>query len=264
MVKKKEVNNEVATVDQEGLIKKHTLFEISNELDSIFLELEDNGGELTPEISQRLEVTETNFNRKVQSYINAIKALKMQVEACKEEKKRIDALKKRDENHINFLNSVLSTVTQKFGKDVGKSRVIELPLGKVLIRPSKAIDVDVASMGKILDMLHEFYFEKSNNNEDIFDEPAATINEFFDRVSNEFEDSNIKVELEDLSALRLKVTLNCGLFDFMFDQWMMDKWLDGSLEPSIDMSIEYIKKYEEDGKKFAFAKQSEKMVVSVK
>ena len=38
-----------------------SIYNITTELEDIFLELEENGGELTPELEERLAITQDNF-----------------------------------------------------------------------------------------------------------------------------------------------------------------------------------------------------------
>ena len=42
-----------------------SIFSIEADLEAIFMELEDNGGELTPELEDKLKITQENFENKV-------------------------------------------------------------------------------------------------------------------------------------------------------------------------------------------------------
>lgn len=48
-----------------------SIYNITTELEDIFLELEENGGELTPELEERLTITQDNLKSKLDSYRKA-------------------------------------------------------------------------------------------------------------------------------------------------------------------------------------------------
>lgn len=254
------------------MIKKHTLFEITDELDSIFMELEENGGELTPEIEKRLAITEENFNNKVQSYCKAIKALDMQINACKEEKKRISDLQKRDEKSKDFLRGVIADVTSRFGRSTDSGNAIDLPLGRVYTRIVRNVEVDTKLMGRMLDLLKEFYQSKMEDGsvDEIYEDTHSAIEEFCKFVNVKLrDDSDLGVDIDfgpdDLAAMRLKVTYNCNFFDIMFDQWAIERFVDGSSDVVVDSPAEYIKAYEkESGNEFKFAKKTERVSAVIK
>ena len=50
-----------------------SIFSIEADLEAIFMELEDNGGELTPELEDKLKITQENFENKVSKYVKAIR-----------------------------------------------------------------------------------------------------------------------------------------------------------------------------------------------
>lgn len=272
MATRKTKTTEESEVQEEGLVKKHTLFEITDELDSIFMELEENGGELTPEIEKRLAITEKNFNNKVQSYYKAIKALDVQINACKEEKKRINDLQKRDEKSKDFLRRVIADVTSRFGRSTDSGNAIDLPLGKVYTRTVKSIEVDTNLMQWMLDLLKEFYESKMKDGtvDGIYEDTHSTIDEFCKFVNIKLRnESDLGVDIDfgpdDLAAIRLKVTYNCNFFDIMFDQWAMERFVDGTSDVVVDSPAEYIKAYEKNsGNEFKFAKKTERVTAVIK
>ena len=50
------------------------IWQIQQDLLDIFNELEDNGGELTPELEEKLAVTQEDFKNKIKSYGEVIKS----------------------------------------------------------------------------------------------------------------------------------------------------------------------------------------------
>ena len=72
---------------------KQTLFSISSDLESIFDEIEDNGGEITDDLNKRLEIASDNLQTKLASYVSAIRLLKNRVDECQTENgKRIGSI----------------------------------------------------------------------------------------------------------------------------------------------------------------------------
>lgn len=67
--------------------------------------LEENEGELTPELEKMLEVNQYNLEHKAEQYRNAILMNKANIEQAKEEKKRLDAFIKSKER----ANEAMST-----------------------------------------------------------------------------------------------------------------------------------------------------------
>ena len=84
---------------------EQSIFNIEADLEVIFMELEDNGGELTPELEQRLMITQENFENKVSKYVKAIRYYEDNVSILKGRKKGIDDLLKVRENRVKRLRS---------------------------------------------------------------------------------------------------------------------------------------------------------------
>jgi hypothetical protein len=65
------------------------IWQIQQDLLAIFDELEENGGELTEELEQKLAISQEDFRSKVESYTNVIKSIKADVAAIDEERKTL-------------------------------------------------------------------------------------------------------------------------------------------------------------------------------
>ena len=70
------------------------IFNISRELEDIFLQIEENGGEITPELEERLAITEENLHNKLDSYRRVYSKFMSDAKTCKEEETRIAKLRK--------------------------------------------------------------------------------------------------------------------------------------------------------------------------
>lgn len=135
------------------------LFNISQELEDIFLQLEENGGELTPELEERLAINEANLHEKLDGYRRVHSRFMSDVKACKEEEVRIAKIRKSKENQAERLKTNMLEAVMRFG-NVGKSgnRVIELPDAKLYTKASACTEVDnqrtTALMQIFLDLFH--------------------------------------------------------------------------------------------------------------
>lgn len=104
-----------------------SIFSIEADLEAIFMELEDNGGELTPELEDKLKITQENFENKVSKYVKAIRYYEDNVTILKGRKKNIEDLLKVRENRAKRLRSVVSDAVTRYGiKGKSGNSVLEL------------------------------------------------------------------------------------------------------------------------------------------
>ena len=71
------------------------LFNIDAELYEVYNEIENNGGEMTPELEATLEIAESERLTKGEGYVYVIKQLRSQSDMIKSEIKRLQELAKR-------------------------------------------------------------------------------------------------------------------------------------------------------------------------
>lgn len=119
------------------------IFNISRELEDIFYQIEENGGEITPELEERLAISEENLRDKLDGYRRVHSKLMSDVKTCKEEETRIAKLRKTKENQAERLKNTMLTAVQQFG-DLGKNgnRTINLPDAKLYTKVSACTEVD--------------------------------------------------------------------------------------------------------------------------
>ena len=79
------------------------IYNIQQNLLSIFEQIEENEGELTPELELALQINQANFKNKVRDYTKVIQQFETDIKAIKEEKDRLNSLQKSKENTINSL-----------------------------------------------------------------------------------------------------------------------------------------------------------------
>ena len=119
------------------------IWQIQQDLLAVFDELEENGGELTEELEERLSIGQENFKSKVEGYVNVIKQIKSDIAAIDQESKRLAELKKSKNAVIERLTKVLVPAIQNFG-DVSKSgsAFVDYGTGKVSIRSTQKVELD--------------------------------------------------------------------------------------------------------------------------
>lgn len=119
------------------------IYNITAELEDIFLELEENGGELTPELEERLAITQDNLKSKLDSYRKAYTMFNLEAESCKKEEQRLAVLRKTKENNAERLKGVMLDAVITYG-DLGKSgnKVINLVDSKLYTKNSKCVEIN--------------------------------------------------------------------------------------------------------------------------
>ena len=122
-----------------------TLYGITAELNAILAAIEDNGGEITPEIENALAINEEQFATKAVDYGHAILNLKAMAAAAKAEKERIAALQKFYENTQKRLEGALSAAMQVFGQDKVENATMRLSLRHTM---AVADDYDINKIPK--------------------------------------------------------------------------------------------------------------------
>ncbi len=91
------------------------LFEIEQSFLQLILEIDDNGGELTPELEERLNITKDEFEKKFINYYNLIKMLESDISFIKDKKKHLDSANKRKQSIIDSLKNKMSNALELFG-----------------------------------------------------------------------------------------------------------------------------------------------------
>lgn len=114
-----------------------SLYTISADMMALISQLEDNGGELTPEIENALAITEEQFVAKSEEYGHAILSLKAMAAAAKAEKDRLASLEKFYKNALERIQGALVSAM-----DVLDHPKVETPSMRLFLRRTKATEVD--------------------------------------------------------------------------------------------------------------------------
>lgn len=123
-----------------------SLYKISEKLQEIFEELEEQGGEFTEEQLKELEITEEELKEKVDNYVKVIKEFKNSAEFCKKEKDNIYQRQKMFTNRVDKLKNILLEAVSKFGKEGKTNKFIETDSCKVYTKNTKSCQIDETRM----------------------------------------------------------------------------------------------------------------------
>ncbi len=194
------------------------IYQISQDLLTIFQELEENGGELTPELEEELNITQESLKDKIKSYVSVIHHYEDDLDAIKCETTRLTTLKKSKEKIIERLKTIVLKAVEDFG-DENKNGVksIDFGTGKVSTRKSEAVQLYDDNIEHIVACLNDILdLEAENNQLDVID----GINEeaLIDRIASmPFEGANvgISVSKDDLAHVSLQLVTGFPLTDVL-------------------------------------------------
>lgn len=209
------------------------IFEIENRYLELISELEENGGELTDELSNKLTITESEFKTKVEDYVNVIKVIKNDLSLIKDEQARLKELYEKKEKVINRLREILIPAIEQFG-NIKKSGVkyIDYGTGEISIRKSEAVQVNDDLVNNIANSLdHYLHNLKCLNSLDTNDKLNL------DLIHTVFRKEGIAVTDEDIDNVNLKVEVKIPIKDLK----------DGSGYTSIKEIVKYSNTYKING-----------------
>tara|TARA_R110002072_G_scaffold138083_1_gene281048 strand:- start:327 stop:815 length:489 start_codon:yes stop_codon:yes gene_type:complete len=114
---------------------KNTLYDIKNEYLELINQVEEMEGEITPEIEQQLVINQNELHTKAVAYHSVVlskDAFNMQIDS---EIKRLQALKKRNNNLIDNLKNRLTGAIETFGE-------FTVGVNKFGLRKSERVEVN--------------------------------------------------------------------------------------------------------------------------
>ena len=119
-----------------------SLYNISNDILSIFNEIELADGEVTDEQYESLTIKQEELKTKLDAYVKAIKSWEVDEKALKDEKKRFNDRQNVFKNRIERLKAAALQAVLTFGEQGKSNMFIELPTCRLFSRASKSIEVD--------------------------------------------------------------------------------------------------------------------------
>lgn len=190
-----------------------SLFAISNELRNIIEDIEVQGGEITDEQAERLEVREQEMKDKLDNYRKAILVLKYQEQMCSDEIKRLQAAKKAKTNVINKLSGSVLNAVIEFGEDSKSgNKTYSTDTYKFYTVNRKGIELDEHRLQILCECFKDWATELNNNDclvsdFDGYDFNADNVIVWINkhaRAKNLLQDEEPDFKVDDLYCAKLK------------------------------------------------------------
>lgn len=199
------------------------IFDIQQNLYSIFEEIEENGGELTEELYEKLNITEEEFKSKVEAYINVIKSAKNDIELCKQENKRLRDRQKVKENLIARLSKIIIDAVEQFG-DISKTgtKFLDYGTGRISIRNTESVELNLLNSQICNDAIAALRYKFENKQlegynsvdcQEIISDIISTSHS--EDVDFKYPIKTEELSIEDICALDTKITFSVNLGDLM-------------------------------------------------
>lgn len=194
------------------------IFNISRELEDIFYQIEENGGEITPELEEKLAITEDKLYDKLDGYRKVYSKLLSDAKTCKEEETRIAKLRKTKENQAERLKDTMLTAVQQFGA-LGKSgnRTINLPDAKLYTKASACTEVDnnraAILMSLFLHVYHTAWQQDTLEEQYGCISDEKLLNKINDKFIEQYPDEVYLFTIDDLHSLKINFNFSYTLHD---------------------------------------------------
>lgn len=140
-----------------------SLYNIEKDLLDLFGEIEENGGEITEEQIELLNIKEEELKNKLENYHKAILSWKSDIDTCKLEEKRINSVRKKYEHRIDKLKNIMLNAVNTFGETGKNNKFIELPTVRIFTKSSKAVEIDEERIALLINAMIGFVAEAYNN-----------------------------------------------------------------------------------------------------
>ena len=229
-----------------------SIFEIDKELYALYDEIEEAGGEITPEIEEKLELNGQEMTNKVKSITNYINKLKADLLAIKSETDRLAKLKKTKENIIAGLTKLVLFAINKYGTEDKKGKKwFDWGTGRVGIRKSTSVELDDKKIENLIDVLkttvvNGIYANTLHQSSSI--DSQSLLDAAIHNAQIEGDITNSEVEVEDMDDIIVNVTIPVTMAKLLYGDGysllanMGDVAKDGwSFKPSVDKKAMKIK-----------------------
>ena len=229
-----------------------SIFDIDRELYALYDEIEEAGGEITPEIEEKLELNGQEMTNKVKSITNYINKLKADLLAIKSETDRLAKLKKSKENIITGLTNLVLFAINKYGKEDKKGKKwFDWGTGRVGIRKSTSVELDDKKIEYLVDALkttvvNGIYTNTLHQSSSI--DSQSLLDAAIHNAQIEGDITNSEVEVEDMDDIIVNVTIPVTMAKLLQgDGYMLlanmgDVAKDGwSFKPSVDKKAMKVK-----------------------
>lgn len=196
-----------------------SIFDIQQDLYVIFSVIEENEGEITPELEEALTIKKEEFNTKIKSYVGFIKQLELDNKGIKEEIARLKDLQNSKEKTIDKLKKIMAVAINDFG-DTTKAgtKFLDYGTGKVSIRKSDVIEVDEAGTKQFVNRFFRYFnwlhFTNTANQQEV---DVKDIIDFCNKTKQDDEEDIVETDYtdDDLTNLQANLDFKVNLKDLI-------------------------------------------------
>lgn len=241
-----------------------SIFNIQQDLYAIFDSIEENEGEITPELEEALTIKREEFSTKIQGYVAYIKQLELDNKGIKEEIARLKDLQKSKEKTIDNLKKIIAMAINDFG-DTNKSgtKFLDYGTGKVSIRKSDSIEVDEEGTKQFVNRFFRYFnWLHSTNTADQQELDVKDVIDFCNKTKQDDEEDIIETNYtdDDLANLQASLDFKVNLKDLITNpdglkliNSLLDYKVLATIKPSVDKT-EVKKEVKSNGEIPTFAK----------
>lgn len=207
--------------------KTMNIYQISQELLSIFDAIEENNGDITPELEEQLAITNETFKDKIKSYTNVIQMLTNDIDSIKEEVARLKDLQKSKEKTIERLKNIIAEAIETFGNSTKTGgKFIDYGTGKVSVRYTQAVEVEDDAIDRFVNRLITGLKWYSDNNQlDVSMTDPKNIIDYVNAKSPSEEESDIEVsqfDVKDIERLTASIDLDINIKSLIYTETGMN------------------------------------------
>lgn len=222
-----------------------SIFNIQQNLYAIFSSIEENEGEVTPELEKALTIKREEFSTKIQGYVAFIKQLELDNKGIKEEIVRLKDLQKSKEKTIDNLKNIMARAINDFG-DTNKAgtKFLDYGTGKVSIRKSDSIEVDEEGTKQFVNRFFRYFnwlhFTNTTNQQKV---DVKDIVDFCNKTKQDDEEDVVNTNYtdDDLTNLQASLDFKVNLKDLITNpdglkliNSLLDYKVSATIKPSVD------------------------------
>lgn len=233
-----------------------SLYSIEQDILEVEELLIENGGELTPEIEEKMNFNKENLANKIKGYTEVITLIESQILVAKQEEARIKSYYKAKENAIKSLKDKMAIAIESFG-DTSRngSKFVDYGTGIASIRHSKSVEVNE-------ELIKRFTKRFMTAAKQGFGKESCV--DYANQQSEEEKENGIeipKITLDDIDAINIIFTVKTTLGDINSESGDCINYLSNSFISQTDSKVD---KTAMKGKKSVFTHEVEHLNVNFK
>lgn len=174
------------------------LYQIEQELLDLYNQIEENGGEITPEIEERFQITEQNFVNKLENYTRFVRVIKGDISTIDSEIERLSKLKQIKQNVVNRLENNMLSALKIFGNKDPKKDIWRYDLITFKLSTRQSQSVEILDETIIDDKFKKISFSNLN---------SSQRDEILELLNTDYDNSNMT---ETISKTAIKEAIKNG------------------------------------------------------